>query len=105
MIADRLKLLMGDQSARKFATKLGVSPSTMHEYLKGRMIPLDLSARICGHFGCSLEWLATGNSNNDEDEQDLLNQFRKLDDRQKGNIIEIMAGYEALEGLKTRETL
>lgn len=37
------------------------------------------------------------------EEQDLVSTFRQLDDRQRANIVEIMAGYEALSEIKKRK--
>lgn len=35
-----------------------------------------------------------------QEDQDLLSKFRRLDDKHRGNILEIMAGYEALNRVK-----
>lgn len=58
--ADRLKIIVGDRSVRSFALELDISPSTVHEYLKGRVPPADFSARVCEHFNVSAEWFLKG---------------------------------------------
>jgi transcriptional regulator with XRE-family HTH domain len=59
-ITDRLKILMGDLSARKFAEQLGYSATTVHEYLKGRTPPSDFVVRVCEHFEVDAWWLLKG---------------------------------------------
>ncbi len=62
MFADRLKKLIEvtGYSMRQFAKELGISPSTFHEYIKGRTPPADLLVRICERFNVSESWLLTG---------------------------------------------
>ncbi len=59
-IADRIRAVMGESSVRGFALALGKSPSTVQEYLKGRVPPADFIARICERFGVSERWMLTG---------------------------------------------
>ena len=61
MIADRLKEIMSDMSVRDFAGKLGKSPSTLQEYLKGRIPPADFIVCVCEQFSVDAWWLLTGN--------------------------------------------
>ena len=60
VIAYRLKFIMGDLSARKFSERLGMSPTTVQEYLKGRTPPADFIERVCVCFGVEAWWLLTG---------------------------------------------
>ncbi len=62
MFADRLKKIIQitGYSMRRFAKEIGVSPSTLHEYIKGRIPPADLFVRICERFNVSEAWLLTG---------------------------------------------
>lgn len=58
--SERLKFLMENQSARKFASDIGVSETMVRKYLKGGMPGLDIASRICRAKGASIHWLATG---------------------------------------------
>lgn len=60
MFADRMKTIIGDRSQREFAKSLNISPSTLWEYLKGRIPPADLIARICEQYGVSEAWILSG---------------------------------------------
>lgn len=59
--SDRLKTILGDNSARSFAAECNISSSAFHQYLKGKSEPTRavLSA-IANKSGCSLEWLVDG---------------------------------------------
>ncbi len=60
MFANRFKTIIGDRSQREFAKSLNISPSTLWEYLKGRIPPADLVARICEQYGVSEKWILSG---------------------------------------------
>lgn len=60
-ISYRLKILMDDLSVRKFAERLGMAPTTLQEYLKGRMPPADFVVRVCERLEINPWWLLTGN--------------------------------------------
>ncbi len=59
-IEDRLKIVMDGMSGRKFAIALGMSPTTVNQYLNGRMPPADFIALVCGRFSVDATWLLTG---------------------------------------------
>ncbi|MDF2186179.1 LexA family transcriptional regulator [Grimontia hollisae] len=59
-LTDRLKYIIGDQSIRSFASKVGVSETMIRKYLKGGMPGLDIAAKICLVGGISVHWFATG---------------------------------------------
>ena len=48
------------KSVRAMALALDMSPTTLGEYLKGRMPPATLIAQICKAFDVSCEWILTG---------------------------------------------
>ena len=58
--ADKILKTMGTLSQREFARRLGISPSTLWEYLHGRTPPADFIARICEQFDIDESWLLTG---------------------------------------------
>ena len=60
MIADRLKKIMDGMTVRDFALKLGKSPSTVQEYLKGRVPPADFIVCVCAQMDVDPWWLMTG---------------------------------------------
>lgn len=59
-ISYRLKTLMGPLSVRKFAERLELAPTTLQEYLKGRMPPADFIVRVCERLDIDPSWLMTG---------------------------------------------
>ncbi len=59
-ISYRLRLVMGDMSQREFAKALEISPSTLWEYLNGRIPPADFIVRVCDTFQICERWLLTG---------------------------------------------
>lgn len=71
MIAYRLKQILGDRSQRKFAKSVGISPSTLWEYLQGRTPPADFIARVCEQERVSLKWLMTGEGPMNAEEAEL----------------------------------
>jgi hypothetical protein len=59
-IEDRLKIVMGELSGRKFASELGVSSTTVNQYLNGRTPPVEFIVLVCEHFKVESWWLLTG---------------------------------------------
>lgn len=59
-LAERLKVAIGERSARAFAKKIGVSEGTMRNILNGQSLKLDTLVSIAKETGYSLNWLATG---------------------------------------------
>lgn len=61
--ATRVKLLISkeNQTQKKFAETIGISPARLNNYLAGlSKIPQDILIRISEKYGCSLSWLLTG---------------------------------------------
>jgi len=59
-ISERIKLLIGDLSLRKFAEKVGVNEATLRGILKEKRPYLDTMAAIAKGAGVDFKWLATG---------------------------------------------
>jgi hypothetical protein len=58
---ERLKLLVGQQSVRSFAAKVGVSHSVMYQYLSGKSDPTrKVMEAITSASGVRMAWLASG---------------------------------------------
>lgn len=59
---ERLQLLAGDESGRKFAARTDVVYSTLHNYLIGLNVPtFDNLAKIAAATDVNLDWLVLGN--------------------------------------------
>ena len=58
--ADRLRELIGDQPANRFAREVDVGESLLRKYLAGATPGLDKVVQIAKAKGESVEWLATG---------------------------------------------
>lgn len=57
---------MGDLSVRKFAETLGCPPTTVQQYLKGRIPPADFIVLVCERFKVDSWWLLTGEEKKEE---------------------------------------
>jgi len=58
---DRLKVAMGKDSQRSFASKSGVSTGTLHNFLKGITTPdLETLQKIAEASGYRVAWLSSG---------------------------------------------
>lgn len=57
----RLRKAMGDETPCMFAKKSGVSGSSLHNYLKGLVVPsIEKACRMANVANVSLDWLASG---------------------------------------------
>jgi phage repressor protein C with HTH and peptisase S24 domain len=60
-ITNNLNILLNESpSMRKMAEAIGVSPTTLNEYIKGRIPPADFIVRVCERLNVNAEWLLTG---------------------------------------------
>ncbi|MBQ4781984.1 helix-turn-helix domain-containing protein [Pectobacterium versatile] len=75
--AERLNLLVGSESGRSFARKVGIPYSTFYKYQQGTTQPtLDNLIMLSAAMGVSIEWLALGSG--DKEKQKESSSF--LDD-------------------------
>lgn len=59
--ARRLEQLKGDKSERAFAKEVGISPTALHQYLKGQSDPgMSNLLRIASKCAVTVSWLITG---------------------------------------------
>jgi phage repressor protein C with HTH and peptisase S24 domain len=58
--SERLKQLQGDMSERAFATKVGINPTSVSNYLNGQTPGVDKVVDIATACGVSVSWLITG---------------------------------------------
>ncbi|WP_319534489.1 helix-turn-helix transcriptional regulator [uncultured Vibrio sp.] len=58
--AQRLSILIGEESISGFARRVDVSEALIRKYLKGSEPSLTKANQIAMRANCSLEWLATG---------------------------------------------
>ncbi|WP_340051551.1 S24 family peptidase [Pseudomonas proteolytica] len=57
----RLRKAMGDDTSCEFAKKSGLSGSSLHNYLKGLVVPsIEKACRMANAANVSLDWLASG---------------------------------------------
>ncbi|MBN1787331.1 MAG: LexA family transcriptional regulator [Sedimentisphaerales bacterium] len=66
------KAYAGDRGRSKFASALGISPSTYSYYEKDRIPPIELLLKICRLCNVKIYWLLTGE---DEENSDNTQQF------------------------------
>lgn len=66
LFENRLRKVMGDLSVRKFAEALGCPPTTVQQYLKGRIPPADFIVLVCERFKVDSWWLLTGEEKKEE---------------------------------------
>lgn len=84
-------------SVRKMCADLGISPSSITDWKKGRSVPkLDKMQRIADYFGVSLHYLMTGEAEADLDEDPVLSglvaDFQTLNDEQKKRALAYIRG-------------
>lgn len=79
--SDRLKKVIGDRSGRAFAKEVGISYSTLHNYLTDVSSPtLDNLIALANSSGVSLQWLATGESQAHIQPNDIVTRaFERLE--------------------------
>ncbi len=58
--ADRIRMLIGDDSVSGFASKCGLRNESIRQYLSGSIPGMDKVIAIAEATGVSIEWLATG---------------------------------------------
>lgn len=74
--SDRLKEVIGDRSGRAFAKEVGISYSTLHNYLTGVSSPtLDNLIALANSAGVSLQWLATGENKDKKERNHVAESF------------------------------
>lgn len=69
----RILELKGNQTTVSFSRFLGVGVSTLHNYEKGRVPPLEFLLLLAQKTGVSLQWLLTGESSKYRDGEDGTN--------------------------------
>lgn len=108
MISTRLKSLRedADLSQKELAKLLGVSPSTIGMYESGKRTPdSEMLTRICDFFNVTVDYLIgrsniknpqcstykkTEQGHLTDDEKNILNLYKKLNDKDKAKVEGIM---------------
>jgi SOS-response transcriptional repressor LexA len=67
----------GERGMSKFASELGISPSTYFYYEQNRIPPIELLLKICELCGVGIYWLLTGQ--NEQNQQTTQSGNKKLD--------------------------
>ena len=91
LVSSRLSELRGGDSVSAFARKVGINQQTMDTYIKGRLPPLDLCARIATIFDVSIDWLAglsddRGGASGRGGDAEKAEYHKKLSDLEAENI-------------------
>ena len=112
----RLKNLISEAGIKKseLAKNLGIGPSAITQMIKGDSGASKRTIKaLADFFSVSEEWLEHGTGEKRKpssarqehsvlydqlspEEQEFLRRFRSLDERHRQNILEMIAGYEAL---------
>ncbi len=69
--------------------KLGLSPGNLNKWQNGASVNSDILQKLSIHFGVSIDRLVNGTDDTlaTEDEKELLNYYKELDNYEKGRII------------------
>ncbi|MBV7315483.1 XRE family transcriptional regulator [Shewanella sp. NIFS-20-20] len=97
--SQRLSMVLGNKSGRAFSKEIGISYSTLHNYLSGVSSPtLENLVALAAKTNVSIEWLATGN--NDEVKEPKALYSISFDNEEfaliPGYRIQVSAGHGAL---------
>lgn len=69
--------------------KLGLSPGNLGKWQNGASVNSDILQKLSVHFGVSIDRLVNGTEDilTTDDEKELLNYYKELDERDKGRVI------------------
>lgn len=69
--------------------KLGLSPGNLSKWQKGASVNSDILQKLSIHFGVSIDRLVNGTDDavTSNDEKELLNYYKELDDYEKGRVM------------------
>jgi HTH-type transcriptional regulator, cell division transcriptional repressor len=82
-------------SQKDLADIAGVTPPSVFEWKnQGTMPRADTTIKIADYFNVSVKWLITGERDAElsQEERDLLDAFRLLDDRDQEDVLGIVQG-------------
>ncbi|AVI67255.1 transcriptional regulator [Shewanella sp. WE21] len=97
--SERLGSVLGSKSGRAFSKEIGISYSTLHNYLSGVSSPtLDNLITLADKTGVSIEWLATGRGDEVREVKALYNAGLDIEEFAliPGYRIQVSAGHGAL---------
>jgi transcriptional regulator with XRE-family HTH domain len=79
-------------SQKELSARLGIARTTYAGYENGSREPdLNMLNKLAEYFQVNIDWLITGRIKQlDEDDQKLIEEFAKLDDRDQAYILELM---------------
>ncbi len=100
----REELYYQNLTVKELAYKTNISQRTLEGYLGSRnsMPPADVAVTIAKALNVTVEYLVTGsitsnNSSSDSSEKHLINNYRKMNQRDKNIIIEISNSFVNIE--------
>lgn len=92
------KNFAGERGRKKFATLLGISPSTYSYYEKDRVPPIPILLKICELCNVDIGWLLTGKSNEKSGKNDQISlKIHKIIEKQPASLQTILAFLGLLE--------
>ncbi|HEH9732246.1 TPA: LexA family transcriptional regulator [Pasteurella multocida] len=102
--SERLRILIGNKSGRAFAKEVGISYSTLHNYLSGLSLPtLDNLISLAKYAGVSIEWLALGENSSISLKENTQISHSAINNENDGFVdirdyreISVSAGFGAL---------
>ncbi|MDX1300998.1 XRE family transcriptional regulator [Photobacterium sp.] len=108
--AERLKILIGEESISGFARRVELSEALIRKYLKGSEPGLSKANQIAMKANCSLEWLATGcgylyRHAEVVDKEALKAAYQAISEQslselQLGELVRMVSGYQFLRKTK-----
>ncbi|WP_175514087.1 XRE family transcriptional regulator [Oceanisphaera psychrotolerans] len=76
---ERMELILGDESARSFGARCGLSDTAIKKYRSGASTPnVERLIAIANAAGVDVKWLATGQGNRSADDSDAESQSKVL---------------------------
>lgn len=108
---DRVKIELEKQEIRKSDLSRGtqIADSTIRSYFDGCSPNLEAAIKIAAYLNMSLDFLATGKETEDftltREERELLNAFRRLDDRDKNAITTLAQSLLSQYSDSTKRTI
>lgn len=105
---ERLRQAFDDAGNSEIARKLGAEPSTITNYMKGRIPPPKTLVAIAALTNCSIDWLITGEGDDDQEPYGFLDS-NKRDVIQSlaeaaGSTFEVVLSQLVTRGLVARWT-
>lgn len=104
-ISNRIDNLLSQNKLKRIdlVKATGIGESTIRAWIKGSIPSAEAAYKVAQYLGVTVEWLVTGENKNPinelktytEQERELINIFRNLDDRDKNAVITLAQSLES----------